>query len=74
MLALLSRFAILGLRQLPELNARVEDDEIAASGQVHLGFAAQTGRGLVVPVLHRAQALTLEELSKDTLGIRAQTS
>jgi 2-oxoisovalerate dehydrogenase E2 component (dihydrolipoyl transacylase) len=65
MLALLSRFAILGLRRFPELNARVEDDEITESEQVNLGFAAQTGRGLVVPVLYSAQALTLEELSRD---------
>ena len=65
MLALLSRFAILGLRRFPELNARIEDDEIAVSEQVHLSFAAQTGRGLVVPVLRNAQALTLEELSRD---------
>jgi 2-oxoisovalerate dehydrogenase E2 component (dihydrolipoyl transacylase) len=64
-LALLARFAILGLRRFPELNARVEDGDIVLSEQVHLGFAAQTGRGLVVPVLHSAQALSLEELSRD---------
>jgi pyruvate dehydrogenase E2 component (dihydrolipoamide acetyltransferase) len=63
LLALLSRFAILGLRRHPELNARVEDDAIVMGSPVHLGFAAQTDRGLLVPVIQDAHARTLEELS-----------
>src|SRR5712691_7680728 len=63
LLALLSRFTILGLRRYPELNARIEGDEIVLSPSVHLGFAAQTDRGLVVPVVRDAQAQTLEQLS-----------
>jgi 2-oxoisovalerate dehydrogenase E2 component (dihydrolipoyl transacylase) len=64
-LALLSRFAILGLHRYPELNARVEGDEIVLNPSVQLGFAAQTGRGLLVPVVPAAQALTLEQLSAE---------
>ena len=64
-LALLSRFAILGLRRYPELNARVEGDEIVLNPSVQLGFAAQTDRGLLVPVVPEAQALTLEQLSAE---------
>ena len=64
-LALLSRFAILGLRRYPELNARVEGDEIVLNPCVRLGFAAQTDRGLLVPVVPGAQALTLEQLSAE---------
>jgi pyruvate dehydrogenase E2 component (dihydrolipoamide acetyltransferase) len=63
LLALLARLAILGLSRYPELNARVEGDEIVLSRQVHLGFAAQTDRGLVVPVVPDAQAATLEQLA-----------
>jgi 2-oxoisovalerate dehydrogenase E2 component (dihydrolipoyl transacylase) len=63
LLALLSRFAILALRHYPELNARIEGDEIVMSPPVHLGFAAQTDRGLVVPVVPDAQACTLEQLA-----------
>jgi 2-oxoisovalerate dehydrogenase E2 component (dihydrolipoyl transacylase) len=63
LLALLSRFTILGLRRYPELNARVDGDEIVMSPSVHLGFAAQTDRGLVVPVVPDAQAHSLEQLS-----------
>jgi len=62
-LALLSRFTVLALRRYPELNARIEGDEIVLSPPVHLGFAAQTDRGLMVPVVHDAQAHTLEQLA-----------
>jgi 2-oxoisovalerate dehydrogenase E2 component (dihydrolipoyl transacylase) len=63
LLALLSRFTVLALRRYPELNARIEGDEIVLSPAVHLGFAAQTDRGLMVPVVRDAQAHTLEQLS-----------
>jgi pyruvate dehydrogenase E2 component (dihydrolipoamide acetyltransferase) len=63
LLALLSRFAVLGLRRHPELNAKVEDDTIVMGTSVHLGFAAQTDRGLLVPVIADAHACTLEQLS-----------
>jgi pyruvate dehydrogenase E2 component (dihydrolipoamide acetyltransferase) len=63
LLALLAKFAVLGLRRYPELNARIVDDEILLGDAVHLGFAAQTDRGLVVPVIPNAQAMTVEQLS-----------
>jgi 2-oxoisovalerate dehydrogenase E2 component (dihydrolipoyl transacylase) len=63
LLALLSRFTILALRRHPELNARIEGDEIVMGPSVHLGFAAQTDRGLLVPVVPDAQAHTLEQLA-----------
>ncbi|HEY4024030.1 MAG TPA: dihydrolipoamide acetyltransferase family protein [Pseudonocardiaceae bacterium] len=63
LLALLAKFAVLGLRRYPELNARIEHDEILLGDAVHLGFAAQTDRGLVVPVIPNAQAMTVEQLS-----------
>ncbi|HEX4087223.1 MAG TPA: dihydrolipoamide acetyltransferase family protein [Trebonia sp.] len=63
LLALLARFTVLGLRRYPELNARIERDEIIVPDAVHLGFAAQTDHGLVVPVLPDAHRLTTRELS-----------
>ena len=63
LLALVARFALLGLRHYPELNARIDADEIVIPGHVHLGFAAQTGHGLVVPVVHDAHRLSTRELS-----------
>ena len=63
LLALLARFAILGLRRYPELNARIEGDEIVVPDYIHLGFAAQTDHGLVVPVVQDAHQLTTRDLS-----------
>jgi 2-oxoisovalerate dehydrogenase E2 component (dihydrolipoyl transacylase) len=63
LLALLARFTLLGLRRYPELNARIEQDEIIVPSGVNLGFAAQTEHGLVVPVLHDAHLLTTRDLS-----------
>jgi 2-oxoisovalerate dehydrogenase E2 component (dihydrolipoyl transacylase) len=63
LLALLARFTVLGLRRYPELNGRIEQDEIIVPEGVNLGFAAQTDHGLVVPVVHDAHRLTTRELS-----------
>jgi 2-oxoisovalerate dehydrogenase E2 component (dihydrolipoyl transacylase) len=63
LLAMFSRYTILGLRRYPELNSRIEGDEIVIGPGVHLGFAAQTDRGLMVPVVPDAQACTLQQLS-----------
>ncbi|TYK47349.1 2-oxo acid dehydrogenase subunit E2 [Actinomadura decatromicini] len=65
LLALFARICVAGLRRFPELNAYVdvEREEIVRLPHVHLGFAAQTGRGLVVPVVRDADRLTLAELS-----------
>jgi 2-oxoisovalerate dehydrogenase E2 component (dihydrolipoyl transacylase) len=63
LLALLARFTVAGLRRYPELNAHLDGDEIVIPAHVHLGFAAQTDRGLVVPVVRDAHRLSARELS-----------
>ncbi|MBB4774576.1 dihydrolipoamide acetyltransferase family protein [Actinomadura livida] len=64
-LALIARACVAGLRRFPELNAYVDTErqEIVQLPRVHLGFAAQTDRGLVVPVVRDAQRMTLAELA-----------
>ncbi|MFU8871554.1 dihydrolipoamide acetyltransferase family protein [Micromonospora sp. SL4-19] len=64
-LALLARICLSGLRKYPQLNAHVdtEGQRIIQSAGVHLGIAAQTDRGLLVPVLRDAQRLTTRELA-----------
>ncbi|MFG2054633.1 dihydrolipoamide acetyltransferase family protein [Micromonospora sp. NPDC048930] len=64
-LALLARICLSGLRKYPQLNAHVdtEGQRIVQSAGVHLGIAAQTDRGLLVPVLRDAQRLTTRELA-----------
>ncbi|GLY31956.1 dihydrolipoamide acetyltransferase family protein [Kineosporia sp. NBRC 101731] len=61
--ALLARFGVAGLRRYPELNATVEGGEIHRHRAVHLGFAAQTDRGLVVPVIKDADLLSTRRLA-----------
>jgi 2-oxoisovalerate dehydrogenase E2 component (dihydrolipoyl transacylase) len=65
LLALVARFVVAGLRRYPELNARVEADEIVQLREVNLGFAAQTERGLVVPVVRSAHRMTTLELAAE---------
>ncbi|HEU5266461.1 MAG TPA: dihydrolipoamide acetyltransferase family protein, partial [Jatrophihabitans sp.] len=68
LLALLSLFAIAGLGRYPELNGRIEGEEIVLSSSVGLGFAAQTDRGLVVPVIRDAQTMSLRQLAGQLAG------
>ncbi len=78
-LALFARICLSGLRRYPQLNARVDSaaQRIIQSAGVHLGIAAQTDRGLVVPVLRDAQQLTTAglaaALAETTAAARAGT-
>ncbi|RCV50193.1 dihydrolipoamide acetyltransferase family protein, partial [Marinitenerispora sediminis] len=65
LLALLAKFCVLGLARFPALNAQVDTErgELVRFGHVDLGFAAQTPRGLVVPVAHGAHAMSARALS-----------
>jgi pyruvate dehydrogenase E2 component (dihydrolipoamide acetyltransferase) len=63
LLALVARFAVLGLRKYPELNARIDHDAVVLLDEVHLGFAAQTDHGLVVPVVRDAHTMTTRQLA-----------
>jgi 2-oxoisovalerate dehydrogenase E2 component (dihydrolipoyl transacylase) len=69
-LALFARFAVLGLRKYPELNARIEGNEIVVPPYVHLGLASQTDRGLVVPVVRNAEKMSARDLS-DAIAAKA---
>jgi 2-oxoisovalerate dehydrogenase E2 component (dihydrolipoyl transacylase) len=71
LLALVARFALLGLQRYPELNARLDADDIVIPDHVHLGFAAQTAQGLLVPVVRDAHRLSTRDLSA---ALSARTS
>ena len=53
------------LRDFPELNARVEDGELVLLDRYDIGVAVQTEHGLVVPVVHGCDRLSLEELDAE---------
>ncbi|MEV0315570.1 dihydrolipoamide acetyltransferase family protein [Nonomuraea fuscirosea] len=73
LLALLARICVDGLRRFPELNSSVDTDrsEIVRYGHVNLGFAAQTERGLVVPVIRDAHLLTTAGLAAELTRLTA---
>ena len=55
----------LSLREHPELNARLEEDEIVYLERYDLGVAVQTEQGLVVPVVRGCESRPVEELAAD---------
>ncbi|MEU5164981.1 dihydrolipoamide acetyltransferase family protein [Streptomyces mutomycini] len=66
-LALLARICTAALARFPELNSTVDADarEIVRLPGVHLGFAAQTERGLVVPVVRDAHTRNAESIGAE---------
>ncbi|WP_329219149.1 2-oxo acid dehydrogenase subunit E2 [Streptomyces sp. NBC_01485] len=67
LLALLARICTAALARFPELNSTVDlaAREVVRFDHVHLGFAAQTERGLVVPVVRDAHARDAEGLTAE---------
>ncbi|MET7350205.1 dihydrolipoamide acetyltransferase family protein [Streptomyces mirabilis] len=67
LLALLARICTAALARYPELNSTVDTEarEIVRLDHIHLGFAAQTERGLVVPVVRDAHTRDAESLSAE---------
>ncbi len=58
--------AVRTIVDFPEMNAHFLDTHIRRFEHVHAGFAVDTDRGLMVPVVRYADALTLRELSRET--------
>ncbi|MEO5920413.1 MAG: dihydrolipoamide acetyltransferase family protein [Pseudolysinimonas sp.] len=65
LLALIARAFVIALRAHPELNSRWDEaaQEIVQFGYVNLGIAAATERGLVVPNIRDAHAMSLLDLA-----------
>ena len=53
------------LKEFPELNARLEDDEIVYFDRYDIGVAVQTEQGLVVPVVRGCDQASLDELAQE---------
>jgi pyruvate dehydrogenase E2 component (dihydrolipoamide acetyltransferase) len=53
------------LQEFPELNARLDGDEIVYLDRYDIGVAVQTGQGLVVPVVRDCDSRSLDELQAD---------
>jgi 2-oxoisovalerate dehydrogenase E2 component (dihydrolipoyl transacylase) len=66
-LPLLARAVVLAVRDFPQINARFDDDKgvVTRHGAVHLGMAAQTPNGLMVPVIRHAETMDLWTFAKE---------
>ena len=72
-MSLVARFVTAGLQKWPILNSSVDEaaGEIRVHADVNLGLAADTPRGLMVPVVHGAGEMTLRQL-RDAIGTKVE--
>ena len=55
---------VAALQQFPDINARIEGDEIVYHHFYHVGVAVSTEKGLMVPVIRNADLLSYAEIEK----------
>ncbi len=63
--------AIRALEEVPEVNVEFLDGTIYQHSSVHIGFACDTPRGLLVPVIRDSQHLTLPRLAAEVKRLTA---
>ena len=62
--AYIARAVALALREFPKLNASVSGESIVYRGEVNLGIAVAIPRGLIVPVVRRADELSITGIAR----------
>ncbi|MCY4512281.1 MAG: dihydrolipoamide acetyltransferase family protein [Bdellovibrionales bacterium] len=76
-LPFIMKAALSALKKFPVINSYYDEEakEIVYSESCHFGFAVDTEKGLVVPVIRDAQTKSLVEIAKEleTLGEQART-
>ena len=65
LIAMVLKACAVSLKEFPELNARLEGDEIVYLDRYDLGVAVQTEQGLVVPVVRDCDTRAVEELQRE---------
>ena len=63
-----------GLKEIPEVNAEIDGDEIVYKNYVNMGIATGTPTGLVVPVIRNVDEMSFSEIEKKIAekGLRAR--
>ncbi len=67
-----SRACVLALQEVRAVNAQIDGDEIVYNNAIHLGIAASTDRGLVVPVVRHAEQMNFAELEAEIARLAAK--
>ena len=65
MLAFMIKAAVAALKQFPTFNASLDGENIILKQYYHIGFAADTPNGLVVPVIRDADKKGVIEIAKE---------
>ena len=65
MLAFIIKAVVAALKKFPEFNASLDGDQLVYKQYVHVGFAADTPNGLVVPVIRDADKKGLIDIAKE---------
>jgi pyruvate dehydrogenase E2 component (dihydrolipoamide acetyltransferase) len=71
MLAFLIKAVVAALKKFPEFNASLDGDNLVLKQYYHIGFAADTPNGLVVPVIRDADRKGIIELASETAELAA---
>ena len=72
MLAFLIKACVAALKKYPEMNSSLEGDNLILKQYWHIGFAADTPNGLVVPVIRDADRKGVLELARETGALAAK--
>src|SRR5450631_682185 len=65
MLPFMMKAAVAALKKFPDFNASLEGESLILKRYYHIGFAADTPNGLVVPVIRDADKKTVPEIAKE---------
>jgi pyruvate dehydrogenase E2 component (dihydrolipoamide acetyltransferase) len=65
MVALLLKASVVALKQFPTFNASLDGDDLVLKRYFHLGFAADTPQGLVVPVIRDVDQKGLVDIARE---------
>jgi pyruvate dehydrogenase E2 component (dihydrolipoamide acetyltransferase) len=65
MLAFLIKASVAALKKFPDFNASIDGDNLVVKQYWHIGFAADTPNGLVVPVLKNADQKGVLQIAKE---------
>jgi pyruvate dehydrogenase E2 component (dihydrolipoamide acetyltransferase) len=72
MLAFLMKAAVAALKRYPQVNASLDGDELVLKKYYHLGFAADTPQGLVVPVVKDVDKKGVVEIAREAAELAAK--
>nr|WP_315193668.1 dihydrolipoyllysine-residue acetyltransferase [uncultured Aquabacterium sp.] len=72
LLAFLLKACAVALRKFPQFNASLDGDDLVLKNYVHIGFAADTPNGLVVPVIRDVDQKSLSQLALETAALAAK--